>query len=286
VEISDLTIFKQVAESGGITSAAQQLNRVPSNITARIQKLEEELGKALFVREKNRLRISVAGEQLLVYADKILHLARKAKDELLGNEPQGELKVGAMEAVAATRLVTPLMAFHKAWPNIQLNVNTAPTGKLIEQILEGELDMAFVADPLKDARLNIIPVYQETLVLVSSLAHKTIKNPTDLNNEPTLLGFNHRCAYRTRLTEWLEQSGSMARVVEIHSYHTLLSCVAAGMGVGIVPLALLEQYPFKENIKMHPLPVKWRKSVTSIIWRHDSVKASMQAFAKIVTEPC
>ncbi len=285
MEISDLTIFKQVAESGGITPAAHQLNRVPSNITARIQKLEEELGKALFVREKNRLRISVAGEQLLVYADKILNLARKAKDELQAHEPQGELKIGAMEAVAATRLVIPLMEFHREWPNIQLNVNTAPTGQLIEQVLSGELDMAFVADPLKDARLKNINVYQETLVLVSSLDHKAIKKPGDLCSEPTLLGFNHRCAYRTRLTDWLEHAGSVARVVEINSYHTLLSCVAAGMGVGIVPLALLEQYPFKANIKMHPLPVKWRKSVTSIIWRHDSVKASMEAFAKMVMTP-
>lgn len=282
MEISDLTIFKQVVESGGITSAAHQLNRVPSNITARIQKLEDELGKALFVREKNRLRISVSGEQLLVYAEKILNLAHKAKNELQANEPQGELKIGAMEAVAATRLVAPLMEFHKAWPNIQLNVNTAPTGKLIEQILSGELDMAFVADPLKDARLSIIPVYQETLVLVSSVSHKMIKKPSDLCCEPTLLGFNQHCAYRTRLSDWLKQSGTVARVVEINSYHALLSCVAAGMGVGIVPLALLEQYPFKENIQMHSLPAKWRKSVTSIIWRHDSVKASMEEFAKIV----
>jgi DNA-binding transcriptional LysR family regulator len=282
MEISDLIIFKQVVESGGITPAAQQLNRVPSNITARIQKLEEELGKALFVREKNRLRISVAGEQLLVYAEKILNLVHKAKHELQANEPQGQLKIGTMEAVAATRLVTPLMDFHRVWPNIQLNLNTAPSGKLIEQIISGELDMAFVADPLNDPRLNIIEVYQETLVLVSSLSHKSIKKPSDLSNEPTLLGFNHHCAYRNRLTGWLEQSGSVARMVEISSYHTLLSCVVAGMGVGIVPIVLLQQYPFKENIQMHPLPAKWRKSVTSIIWRHDSVKASMQEFVKIV----
>ena len=281
MEISDLNIFKQVVESGGITPAAHELNRVPSNITARIQKLEEELGKALFVREKNRLRISVAGEQLLVYAEKILNLAHNAKNALQANEPQGELKIGAMEAVAATHLVTPLMDFHRQWPNIQLNVHTAPTGKLIAQILSGKLDMAFVADPVNDDRLNIIQVYQETLVLVSSLSHKLIKKPSDLCSEPTLLGFNYQCAYRKRLTDWLEQSGSVARMIEISSYHALLSCVAAGMGVGIVPLALLEQFPFKENIQMHHLPAKWQKSVTSVIWRHDSVKASMEAFVKI-----
>mgnify|MGYP000019848725 CR=1 FL=1 len=285
MEISDLTIFKQVAESGGITAAAQQLNRVPSNITARIQKLEEELGKPLFLREKNRLRISAAGEQLLGYAQQILDLASEAKHELQQSEPKGVLKVGAMEAVAATRMVAPLMAFHQAWPHIQLNVNTGPTGLLIEQVLSGELDMAFVADPLQDPRLNVANVYKETLVMVSDLHHKPIKKPQDLKDEPTLLGFNHRCAYRGRLTDWLEQAGTVANVVEINSYHTLLSCVVAGMGVGIVPQALLEQYPFKENIQVHNLPLKWRKSVTALIWRHDSLKASMEAFAEIVRHP-
>lgn len=282
MEISDLTVFKQVAESGGITAAAKQLNRVPSNVTARIQKLEQELGKPLFLREKNRLRISVAGEQLLDYAHKIIALAQQAKDEFLNITPKGSLKIGAMEAVAATRLVTPLMSFHKNLPEIELKFSTAPTGTLIEKVLAGELDMAFVADPIKDKRLNISPVYKETLVLVSDLQHAPIKKPGDLVHEPTLLGFNHRCAYRTRLTDWIAHGGLTANVVEINSYHTLLSCVAAGMGVGIVPLALLEDYPHKHNIQQHALPAKWQKSTTAMIWRHDSVKASMEAFADCV----
>lgn len=70
MELSDLTIFCTVVESGGISSAAQQLNRVPSNITSRVKKLEAELNKPLFIREKNRLRVSPAGEQLFDYAKK------------------------------------------------------------------------------------------------------------------------------------------------------------------------------------------------------------------------
>ncbi len=283
MELSDLRVFQQVAESGGITRAAEKLNRVPSNVTARIQKLEEELGKALFLREKNRLRISVAGEQLLGYTHKILSLAQQAIDELQQSHPKGILNVGSMEAVAATRLVDPLMRFHQAYADVELNVTTAPTGVLIEKILNGELDMAFVADPSPDPRLTIKPVYKESLVLVSDLNHKPIKKPADLDSEATLLGFSHRCAYRTRLTDWLNQDGTIAKVVEINSYHALLSCAAAGMGVGILPEALLNDYPYKDNIQVHTLPMKWRKTQTAMIWRHDSLKASMEAFAECVT---
>ncbi|BFM15589.1 LysR family transcriptional regulator [Maricurvus nonylphenolicus] len=283
MELSDLRVFQQVAESGGITRAAEKLNRVPSNVTARIQKLEEELGKPLFLREKNRLRISVAGEQLLGYSHKILDLAQQAVDELQQSHPKGVLNVGSMEAVAATRLVDPLMRFHQAYADVELNVTTGPTGVLIEKVLDGEIDMAFVADPSPDPRLAIKPVYKESLVLVSDLHHKPIKKPADLDSEATLLGFNHRCAYRTRLTDWLNQDGTVAKVVEISSYHALLSCAAAGMGVGILPEALLDDYPFRDNVQVHSLPMKWRKTQTAIIWRHDSLKASMEAFVECAT---
>jgi len=284
MELSDLKVFSQVVESGGITSAAEKLNRVPSNVTARIQKLEEELGKPLFLREKNRLRISTSGEQLLVYAHKILKLAQQALEDLQDNQPKGTLKLGAMEAVCATRLVTPLICFHQDFPDVKLEVNSAPTGILIDRVLNGELDLAFVADPPTDSRLSITPVFTETLVLVSNLQHKTIKHPKDLNAAPTLLGFNHRCAYRTRLTDWLAQESQVSKVIEINSYHTLLSCVAAGMGVGIIPQVLLDNYPFRDNIKIHTLPAKWRKTVTAMIWRHDSIKPSIESFTAIVSK--
>ncbi|MBV1880594.1 MAG: LysR family transcriptional regulator [Pseudomonadales bacterium] len=282
MELADLNVFRQVVESGGITRAAEKLNRVPSNVTARIQKLEEELGKSLFIREKNRLRISVAGEQLLDYAYQILGLAQQAKEDLQESKPKGSLVIGAMEAVSASRLTKPLTHFHQEHPKVSLEIKTAPTGVLIDSVLAGDVDLAFVADPLPDKRLNITPIYKEILVLISDVSHKTIKKPADLNSEPTVLGFNQRCAYRTRLRDWLQQDNTIAKVIEINSYHTLLSCAAAGMGVGIVPEILLEHYPFRDNIKIHKLPLKWSRTNTSLIWRIDSVTPSIEAFASIV----
>ena len=90
------------------------------------------------------------------------------------------------------------------------------------------------------------------------------------------------CFYRSRLTDWVRQEGGLANVVEISSYHALLSCVAAGMGVGIVPKGLLEQYPFAKNIKIHKLPKKWGHTCTALIWRKDSIKPSIEAFTACV----
>lgn len=282
MELSDLKIFQQVVLSGGITAAAQKLHRVPSNITARIQKLEQELGTQLFLREKNRLRISPAGEQLLPYAKQMINLSQQAINELQQKIPKGRLTIGAMEAVAATRLTEPLMRFHQEYPDVNLHIETGPTGLLIEKVLAGELDLALVADPRKDARLEINNIIEEEMVLVSDLKHKKIIGTDDLDPEPTLLSFNHLCAYRGRMQDWAKTGGVAAKVIEISSYHTLLSCVAAGMGIGIVPKILLDYYPFANSIQQHTLGKDWRFSTTAMIWRKDSLKPSMSAFRESI----
>ena len=282
MELSDLIVFQEVARSGGITAAAQKLNRVPSNVTARIQKLEEELGTALFLREKNRLHISPSGQQLLPYAQQILALSKQAVNELQDSQPSGTLSIGAMEAVAATRLTPALVEFNKQHTGVHLEVKTGPTGLLIEQVLSAELNVALVADPAKDPRLHVHRVFDEELVLVSNLKHSPIKSPKDLETHGSLLGFNHKCAYRTRLCQWAAQQGVLAKVVEISSYHALLSCVAAGMGVGIVPRALLQSYPFLDQVQLHEMPKKWRHTSTALIWRKDASSPAIEAFAAII----
>jgi len=284
MELSDLRVFVAVVDNGGISHAAVKLNRVPSNVTARIKKLEQTLGKTLFLRDKNRLRISPAGEMLLPYAKQLLKLAQTTLDELTGTTPKGQLRVGSMEAAAATRLVEPLMLFHRQYPQVELEIKTAPTNDLINKVLSGELDMALVADPPNDSRLAKVPVFNETLVVVSDLAHQPIRSPKDLVSNPTLLGFSSSCAYRTRLADWIKNDGDICKVIEINSYHTLLSCVAAGMGIGIVPAALIDNYPFASSIQQHQLPCEWKHSTSAFIWRKDSAKASIEAFLDCVTK--
>jgi len=282
MELSDLRIFTQVVHCGGVTAAAEALHRVPSNVTARIKKLEHNLDKQLFIREKNRLRISPAGEQLLPFAEKLLALAQETLTAMGDVAVRGVFKLGAMEAVAATRLVQPVMEFHQRYSDVELEIKTAPTGELISRVLEGEIDLALVADPPEDSRLLSVAVFEEQLVIVSSLSHKDIKDPQDLSNSPTFMGFSASCAYRNRLTQWIKRSGNVSKVVEISSYHTLLSCVAAGMGIGIVPVALLQSYPFADSLKVHHLPDQWSRSVTHFIWRTENEKAAIPAFIDTV----
>src|SRR5215467_11118320 len=100
MDLSDLRIFATVVREGGVTRAAEKLNRVQSNVTTRIRQLEEDLGVALFIREGKRLHLAPAGQALLGYADRVLALAEEARTSVHDPRPRGLLRLGSMESTA------------------------------------------------------------------------------------------------------------------------------------------------------------------------------------------
>src|SRR6188768_1779703 len=120
MDLVALQIFKTVAETGGITRAAARLHRVQSNVTTRIQQLEERLGTRLFHRHKRRLVLSAEGKLLLEYADRLLRLSAEAQAAMRDGAPQGPLRLGALESTAAVRLPPLLSSFHLAYPKVLL----------------------------------------------------------------------------------------------------------------------------------------------------------------------
>lgn len=77
MDLTQLEVFRAVAQEGSVTAAAEKLHRVPSNISTRLRQLEEELGVALFDREKLRLHITDAGRTLLDYAGVFLRSPKR-----------------------------------------------------------------------------------------------------------------------------------------------------------------------------------------------------------------
>lgn len=89
MESGDLKIFQAVAREGSITKAAQMLNYVQSNVTARVHKLEEDLNIRLFHRTNRGMKLTAAGENLLQYADQVLSLLDKAeKSTRMSRQPK------------------------------------------------------------------------------------------------------------------------------------------------------------------------------------------------------
>lgn len=283
MDLRDLEIFRSVVHEGGVTRAAEKLNRVQSNVTTRVRQLEDDLGVALFIREGKRLHLSPAGKTLLGYADRLIALAQEARESLHDAKPRGVLRLGAMESTAAVRLPGPLHAYHQRYPEVTLELQTGNTIELPAKVQRGELDAALVAEPVPEAPFEKVLVYDEELVIVAAAHCPAIEGPGDVRPH-ALLAFEHGCPYRLRLETWFARAGELPeRIVEMTSWHAILGCVAAGMGVALLPKMVLSTFPESRFLKSYPLPPDIAKAPTVMIWRKGMQSPKVSALLEVLT---
>jgi len=270
MELSSLRIFKTVAEEGSVTQAAARLHRVQSNVSARLNQLEESLGVTLFNRSGRRMLITAEGTRLLEYADRLLRLADEAQNSVRGEQaPAGPLRIGSMETTAAARLPRVLGAFHRKFPDVELLLDTGPTDYQIQQVLNHKVDLALVSGPVERAELEQLPVFVEELVLLTDALHGPVTGPADVARR-TLLGFRSGCSYRRRLEWWFAEAGvAHTRIAEFGTFEAIIGCVAAGMGVAMMPREVLRQRGLGRTVQCHTLPPEVAEVETVMVWRRD-----------------
>ena len=268
MELSDLLTFSTVARLGGITRAADELNTVQSNVTQRVKALEAEIGTALFERHSRGMTLTGAGRRLLPYAQRMAALSREAllaaRDD---GEPKGPLAIGSMETTAAVRLPALLAEFHRRFPQVRLSLRTSTTAELVAGVLNGTFDGAFVAGPIEHAELDATVAFREELVLVTarrwtSLAALRAGTP---ESGPTALVFRTGCTYRQRLEQIFSEFGwpSSARF-ELGTLDGMIGCVAADMGVTLLPRAVVGR---NDSVSIHTLTPAQSRVETLFITR-------------------
>jgi LysR family transcriptional regulator, cell division regulator len=257
MELSDIQTFAAVARTGGITRAAEELNTVQSNVTQRVKALEAEIGTPLFDRHSRGMTLTGAGKRLLPYAQRMAALSREAvlaaRDD---GEPKGPLAIGSMETTAAVRLPPLLADFHRRFPAVRLSLRTATTADLVAGVLDGTLDGAFVAGPIAHADIVATSAFREELVLVSarrwsSLAELLAGTP---DSGPTALVFRTGCTYRQRIEQiFVEFGWPSASRFELGTLDGMIGCVAADMGVTLLPRAVVERSAMTDGVSIHTL---------------------------------
>jgi DNA-binding transcriptional LysR family regulator len=270
IDLESLKIFRTVVDEGGVVRAANKLNRVQSNVTTRIRKLEEHLGTRLFRREGRSIRLSAEGRALLVYADRLLRLADEAVSELRAGKPRGVFRLGSLESTAGSRLAPILSRYHSLYPDVVVELATGTAGSLVARVTNFELEAAFVSEPFTAPNLRTRPVFEERLVLVTSRNVRKVSHPADVGRS-TLITFAHGCSYRKRIEEWLGTANVMPKsVMEFASYQAMIACVAAGSGFAVVPKTVLEALSATESVRQHVLPKRFSHNRTHIVWNGET----------------
>lgn len=284
MDLVQLKMLCAVAECGSIVKAAEQLHRVPSNLTTRLKQLEDEIGSPLFIREKQRLRLSSVGYNFVEYAKKILQLSEEALNLTRSGQPSGALTLGSLESVAATRLPALLSAYHQHYPAVQLSLVTGTSGEVLDGVLKGDIAVALTDQPIPRADLVCGQSYSDTLVLITNPTHSAVTTAADVQGE-TFFAFRSSCSYRHRLEQWFEQATvAPGPIMEIQSYHAMLACVAGGAGLAVIPQSLLSQLADHKRVAVHPLPASFGQITTSLIWRSDSYSPNVRALSELMAE--
>lgn len=283
MEYADLRILEAVARHGSMNRAATELHMVQSNVTARIRALEDQVGTELFQRTSRGVVLTAAGQRLLPYASRVGALLKEAREAARDDgKPRGSLHIGTLETTAALRLPSALSTYTKAYPEVALSLSTGTSSSLVEDVVERRLDGAFVAAPVQHADLVEDVMFREELMLVTAT---TFRNIDDLAKQRDLkiIVFRRGCSYRQRLESILAHRGiQTAQPLEFGSLDAIIGCVAAGVGITLLPKAVLLPAWREGRVLAHELPPEQARVDTLFVRRKDThLTSTLAAFLDI-----
>jgi DNA-binding transcriptional LysR family regulator len=267
VEIRQLRAFVAIAESGTFTAGALRVHVTQAAISMQIRQLETEIGAKVFVRAPRHVILTEAGEQLLRRARHILREHDAALDEIaeLAGAERGRLRIGSASAMVLTeQLPSILKELRKQHPAADIAVTSGTSEVLVDQILAGEVDIAFVSLPVDVRGIKTERLSEDQLVAIASPRHKLAKQRTisayTLAGERLILG-ERGGNTRRLIDQFFAQAGVSLRVaMELSRQQAIKRMVEEDMGVGIVPLQSVKEEVDKGRL------IRWWIEGAQINW--------------------
>ena len=270
VDLKDLEIFYTVAQAGTMTGAAQRLGYVQSHITGRVRLLEREFRHPLFERGKTGVSLTPEGQKLYPYVESLLAQWNEMRSAMLESDgPCGTLRIGSLESTAALHAARWISTFHVAFPNVDISLETGTTKTLLQRVVDRKLDLVIIAGSVENLDLASKALMVEELKIITPIG----KTPEEvLRSNPVMITFRDGCTYRRVLEQWTANRGyPMLRVMESANIDTILQLVVGGLGVSIMPNAIIEHSMWKDVLAAHPTDEDDRWVTTYAVWRRTPV---------------
>jgi DNA-binding transcriptional LysR family regulator len=246
-----LEVFRVVARHGSITSAARALGYTQSAVSRQIAALEAELGAPLLDRLPRGVALTEEGRCLLPHAEAVLDRLEDARRDLgaLHRMGAGRLRVGAFPTAVAALVPRAMAAFRQAHPAVTLTLVEGRTPALLERLLAGDADVAVVSAPahrpLDGDRFDLRHLLDEYLLVAVPRGHRAARRRTvrlaELADDPFIFG---SATAEDALLRATLPPGFQPRVdMVVADWTGKLGCVAAGLGVALVPALAVRATP-------------------------------------------
>jgi len=240
MEIRQLKAFLAIAEAKTFTAGARRVNVTQAAISMQIRQLEEEVGLQLFTRTPRRVILTEAGEYLLERARKILreHDAAVAEIAEVAGAEYGRLRIGSASGTfAMNQLPTIMQQLKQKFPNSELTVGSGTSERLVDRIMHGELDTAFVSLPVDNLNISTESLFSDEIVAIANPKHPLAKekyiSAATLAGESLILG--ERGGNTRRMIDEFFQAANVRPniTMELSRQEAINKMVANNLGVGM-----------------------------------------------------
>ncbi|MEQ4623477.1 LysR family transcriptional regulator [Providencia manganoxydans] len=241
MDVRSLRYFVEVVQFNGFSRAADSLFVTQPAISRSIKKLEQELGYKLLIREVDGVSLTDEGEILLIHAKQILeqfNQMNKALKEKSG-PLEGVLHVGLPPVIASTYFADIILAFSQRYPLVELKIIELGTRKMMDAMLNGDVETAAVMLPLDDERFDLHVFSTDRLMLLVNeqhpLAQRHLVKFIELLNEPFIF-FSDDFRINELVTSACGLYGKKPIIAGRSSHLDLVTAmVRAGVGITLLP---------------------------------------------------
>jgi LysR family hydrogen peroxide-inducible transcriptional activator len=277
--LRQLRCLVALADTPHFRRAAEQCHVSQPTLSGQLRALESRLGVQLVERSRTRVVLTVIGQDTAVRARRIL----QETDDLIalaraGHGPLGgTLRLGVLHSLGPYLLPHILPELHESYPELKLHVRERLPGTLLRDLEEGHLDLLIYPLPLESARLRVVRLFREPLMIAAPrdhpLAGKAAVERTDLKGE-TILALEEGHRLHDQVEALCRDYGArLAREFEGTSLDTLRQMVGMGMGLTFLPsLYVRSEIPDDREVIVRPLRSRPPSRSMGLAWRRTSAR--------------
>ena len=292
MELRHLRSFLAVAEHLHFRRAAETIHLSQPALSVQIRALEEEIGLQLFVRNRRRTLLTPAGQVFLEEAREMVARSEqalaRARRAALGQV--GTLRIGFVSTAAALLIPPLVMRFRELYPDVELDLRNVLTADQVLQLSDGRLDAGLLLLPIAaQEQIETTVLHREPFILLlpasHSLARKRHVRLEQLRSANFVMYARKKApAFHDRILGILNGAGFSPHVVqEASEMQTLVSLVAAGVGIAVAPFSiqLLHHLP---GVVVRKLPRKLPLSEIALAVRKYNNSATTRLFTDLALE--
>lgn len=287
--IDQIEYFLELDKYKNFSIAADELCISQSSLSKQIKSLENELNLILFKRNKRNIKLSPAGEDFKVSAEKIMNEYKILMQNMKSHISEKTILSFATIPVVNQYGVANLVAeFINKYPTIKLNLEEMVHNKIVEELKNGKIDIAFMREEnLSSEEFNITPLFEDELVLLVSKNHPLSKKKytslSELQNENFILLDEQSGVYQTCIDS-CKKAGFTPNVLYSNSrIETIIGLVGAEVGISLLMGETIKCFN-KYNVTTILLNEKITSKLGLVTYKKNKVSQNCKTFENFISE--